>query len=163
MLKLSKCMVVIAVALFFSITVFNNVIDYEKTFVFTYHTLSMDTTAQNPHFMGRAITNIVIQHAVFLSIILTQSVIALLCWTSLALMIREHKRNDGFIKAKNLAVFACCLGFILYGLGFMTLAGQWFMMRESSVWNVQNSIHLFLTFLGFSMMYLYFPDSTESQ
>jgi len=147
-----------AVSLFFAIAVFNNVIDYQNTFAFTHHTLSMDTTSQNPHFMGRAILNPFFQHAMFISIIVIQFIVASLCGFSAVRMLFVFKNDFKFTQAKAMALIGCCLGFVLYGLGFMTVAGQWFMMRESTAWNVQNSVQLFLIFLGFSLLYLHFPE-----
>lgn len=160
MLKLSKIFITAAIALFFTITVINNISDYHQTFIFMNHTLSMDTTAQNPNFMWRAISNQMIQHLVFISIIVLQCIIALLCWFATYQMINHLKslENAKFTHAKMFALLACSLGFILYGIGFLTIAGQWFMMRESTVWNVQNSVHAFMTFMGISLIYLCFPE-----
>lgn len=159
MLRISKILIVLAVAAFFTITVFNNIIDYEKTFTFIKHTLSMDTTAQNSHFMNRAILDPMIQHAAFVFIIIFQGIIALLCWIG-AFNMMKHLCYDSshFSTSKQIAILGCSLGFMLYALGFLVIAGQWFMMRESIAWNVQNSVHMFLTFLGVSMIYLCLVD-----
>ena len=159
MIRLSKIFIAVAIAVFFTVTVINNITDYQKTSLFIQHTLTMDTTAKNPHFMWRAISNDSLHHVLFISIILLQSIIALLCWWGIIQMIRHYQSIPfKFTQAKLPTVLGCSLGFTLYGLGFLTIAGQWFMMRESTFWNVQNSVHTFLTFLGISLIYLSHED-----
>lgn len=156
MLRTAPILVTLTVAVFFIVAVINNTVDYHSSFAFTYHTLSMDMTKQNPHFMWRAITYPALQHAVFISIIVTQGLIALLCLLSVRKMIKAFYSNAlPFQQAKTLAILGCSVGFVLYGLGFLTIAGQWFMMRETSgVWNVQASVQAFLILIGISLIFL---------
>lgn len=155
MLRLSKLFMVVSIATFFSITVLNNIQDYNQTFNFIFHTLSMDTTSHNSHFMWRAITNPLIQHVLFMTIILVQSVIALLNWIGAAQMTYHlNAEMKTFRDSKKMAILGSALGFTLYALVFLIIAGQWFMMRESTSWNVQNSVHTFLSFLGIGLIYL---------
>lgn len=159
MKRLSSMLIVLTVALFFGVTVINNVTAYQKTLVFMQHTLSMDSTSQAPVFMWRAVTNVVFQQAALVAIIVLQATIALLSLWSLCLMV-GHRKADimTFKEAKAPAILGCSLGFFLYAAGFLTVAGQWFMMRESTAWNVQPSVHAFLTLLGVSLICLYLSE-----
>jgi len=94
-------LMIATVALFFTVTVFNNVVDYSNTFAFIEHTLSMDTTKQNSHFMWRAISNPILQHLAFVGIILFQALIAGLLRQSLSSSCL--KRNNNICRGA-----ACC-------------------------------------------------------
>lgn len=156
MFRCASIFITVTVALFFGVAVINNTVDYHASFAFVSHTLSMDMTKQNPNFMWRAITYPALQHTVFISIIVMQTVIALLCFFSSIKMIKALYADALlFQQAKSFAILGCSLGFFLYGLGFLVLAGQWFMMREvSGVWNVQASVQAFLILIGISLIFL---------
>jgi predicted small integral membrane protein len=143
--RIVSALMILTVALFFMITVFNNITDYDNTFLFVQHTLSMDTTKLNPNFMWRAIENPTVQHLGFVSIIGFQSAVAILCcWSLINIIVRPSMSLSA---ATQPAILGITLAFVLYALGFIIVAGQWFMMRESATWNVGPSVHIFITFI----------------
>ena len=53
-LRVSKTLLVLAVALYYSIVVFNNITDYDSNFQFVRHVLMMDSTFPNNSAMWHA-------------------------------------------------------------------------------------------------------------
>jgi predicted small integral membrane protein len=51
MIRLSKCILLMAVALYLSIVVFDNVADYDSNYQYVRHVLMMDTTFPGNHEM----------------------------------------------------------------------------------------------------------------
>jgi len=147
-------LMIITAAMFFSLTIFNNITDYDNTIAFVQHTLSMDVTKQNPNFMWRAISAPTCHSIAFIGIIVWQLIVALLLWWSGAKLLLARGHSIKLQQAHSLALFAIALGFTLYALGFITLAGQWFMMREAASWNVLGPSHTFLTMLGLLFLIL---------
>lgn len=42
-----------------------------------------------------------------------------------------------------MAVYGLTAGVLLYGVGFLTVGGEWFAMWQSVSWNGQNNAHIF--------------------
>ena len=80
MLRIAKIALVLAVALFYSLVVFNNLTDYDSNYQFVRHVLMMDTTFPGNHGLWRAL-NAPAWHTVFyLSIIGWEALTMILCW-----------------------------------------------------------------------------------
>jgi predicted small integral membrane protein len=69
-----------SIALFFSLVVFNNIIDSNSNFLFVQHVLSMDTTFQDSTLMQRSITNPLLWQWAYYFIIGWEVLTAILCW-----------------------------------------------------------------------------------
>lgn len=147
-------MLITTMAVFFSISVINNLTDFDNTMTFIQHTLSMDTTKQNPKFMWRAIESSTLQQSALILIITIQALVASLLWLSIIKLLMANGLALAISSALQLALFALAIGFVLYALGFITLAGQWFMMREATTWNVTLPSHIFMTMIGLVMLLL---------
>lgn len=76
----SKTALVAAAAFYFTLVVFNNLTDYGSNYGFVSHVLQMDTTFPENQGMWRAIHVPGIYHVAYACIILTEAVIAVLCW-----------------------------------------------------------------------------------
>lgn len=144
----------IIIASFFSITVYNNVIDYQTNYPFIKHVMSMDTTFRTPALMHRAITN-PSHHAIFyIIIVITQAISALCLWISICLLLRHLTSYTNFINAKRYALGALFIGFLLYAGGFLVIGGQWFAMWQSSNWNAQMKAGLFINLIMFVLLFI---------
>ncbi|MFY9674316.1 MAG: DUF2165 family protein [Terriglobales bacterium] len=55
-LRISKALLVIAIALFYTILVLNNITDYLSNYEFVRHVLTMDSTFPRNHLMWRAVS-----------------------------------------------------------------------------------------------------------
>ena len=82
-----------AIALFASLVAFGNLTNYNTNFVFVEHVVSMDTIYPFSTIKYRAITNPTLQHTVYAVIIITQVIIAVLCWIGAILLIRNIRAD----------------------------------------------------------------------
>lgn len=156
--KLSKVSLIWAIALFASLAAVGNISDYESNFKFVSHTLKMDTTYPDNKEMWRAIDNPIVHHLAYGFIILTELVIAILCWLGGYRLARTIKKHGDFNKAKGMATLGLTLGFLLWFTGFMTIGGEWFLMWQSEVANAQQSAFRLVLIIGVTLVYLALPD-----
>lgn len=56
-LRVSKAILVFAIALFYTILVLNNITDYGSNYQFVRHVLMMDSTSPGNHVMWRAVNS----------------------------------------------------------------------------------------------------------
>jgi predicted small integral membrane protein len=148
---------VAGMALFFSLVAFGNVTDYGTNWQFVQHVMAMDTIFPDSTLRWRAITDPRLQTAAYVLIIAIEAACALLLWIAAARMLAAL-RGRGFGAAKQLAVAALMLGFLLYAVVFMAIAGEWFAMWQSQTWNGQESAARFIMTLGIVMIVLMLPE-----
>ena len=79
-LRVSKTVLVFAIALFYTILVLNNITDYGSNYEFVRHVLTMDSTLPGNHLMWRAVNSPVVHTVFYIGIIAWESVTMLLCW-----------------------------------------------------------------------------------
>ncbi|WP_252180494.1 DUF2165 domain-containing protein [Endozoicomonas sp. 4G] len=132
--KLSKILLVAGVALFSTLVVFNNLVDYPSNYLYVQHVMTMDTTGNNAQAAWRAIYDPVIWKVVYGLIIALESVIALLCWAGVVCMSLDM-HSKGFHDSKCLALLGLTLGILLWFLAFMGVSGEWFLAWQSRSWN----------------------------
>ncbi|MGE0733555.1 MAG: DUF2165 family protein [Alphaproteobacteria bacterium] len=153
-LRLSRLALVLTVALFFTLVAESNISDYGSNWAFVQHVLSMDTTFKSPNLMWRAITNETVQTAIYVLIIAWQIMTALLLWIGAFRMLAARRTDAArFAKAKNPAILGLTAGFLLYALGFLVIAGEWFVMWQSKEWNAQNTSAIFVLFIGIALLH----------
>ncbi|MBR0678949.1 DUF2165 domain-containing protein [Roseomonas eburnea] len=153
--RLSRIALTASLAAFFSLIAFGNVTDYGSNFAFVQHVMSMDTTFRSPGVMWRAVTSPAMHHAAYLAIIAWQAGTALLLWIGVA---RLWGARSGTAAAWNAArgpaILGLTAGALLYGLGFLVVAGEWFSMWQSREWNGQANAAIFLTFTLLVLLHL---------
>jgi predicted small integral membrane protein len=121
--------------------------------------MTMDTTFQSPNLMWRAVSNEAIQLAAYLAIIVWQVLAAMLLWLGVIRLVRaRHADRAAFAKAKDPAILGLTAGFLLYGFGFLGIAGEWFAMWQSEHWNGQAKAGMFLGFIGIALLHLCGPE-----
>jgi len=154
-LRLSRLALVATVALFFTLAAESNISDYGSNWAFVQHVLSMDTTFKSPNLMWRAITDETVQTAAYILIIAWQIMTALLLWVGVYRMIAARRADaPHFAKAKNPAILGLTAGLVLYALGFLVIAGEWFVMWQSKEWNAQNTAAIFVLFIGIALLHV---------
>src|ERR1700680_1272789 len=79
-LRTIKSLLVFAVAIFYSLVVFNNITDYGSNYEFVRHVLMMDSTFPGNRGMWRAINTPMLHTVFYLSIITWETITMLLCW-----------------------------------------------------------------------------------
>jgi predicted small integral membrane protein len=139
-LRLSKIVMVAGLALYALIVAFGNVTDYGSNFAFIEHVMSMDTTFPGNHLMYRAITNPVLHHAAYIAIIAGEALTGLLlargAW---GLWAARAANAAGFAAAKRPVALGVAVGFLIWFVGFLIVAGEWFAMWQSPTWNGQEA------------------------
>jgi predicted small integral membrane protein len=149
LVRICKIFLIQCIGLFALIVAYNNLVDYQTNFAFVQHVLSMDTISPSPHLMERAITLPYLHHTVYISIILGEFVVALLCLAGSVQLVRKVRAGAlEFNRAKSLAIAGLTNGFILWFFGFMTVGAEWFMMWQSVDWNGQESAFRFIVCIG---------------
>src|SRR5204863_3009150 len=92
-IRAAKIALVAAIALFASLVAFGNLTDYNTNFVFVEHVVSMDTIYPFSTIKYRAISNPTLQHTAYAVIIITQVIIAVLCWIGAISLIRNIRAD----------------------------------------------------------------------
>lgn len=156
--RYSKLILVWAVALYASLVVFNNLTDYGSNYQFVSHVLQMDTTFPGNAGMWRAINTPILYHIAYIAIILTESVVAILCWVGGYRLYRAIQEAATFNRAKATAVAGLTLGLLLWFAGFIAVGGEWFLMWQSQTWNGIQAAFRLTAILGIVLVYLTLPD-----
>ena len=157
--RAAKAVSVAAIALFATLVTFGNLTDYNTNFMFVEHVLSMDTIFPASTIKYRAITNPAAHHAAYALIIAAEALTAVLCWIG-AVQLARGLRADvrTFNRAKRFAVAGLALGFLLWQVGFMSIAGEWFGSWQSQQWNgVPSAFRFVMTIIGV-LIFLTLPD-----
>ncbi len=156
--RLSKVVLVWAVAFFVSLVAFNNLTDYNSNFQFVTHVLRMDTTFPANNAMWRAIGSPFLHHAIYWLIILVETVIAALCWVGGFSLFRGMNDSARFERAKRVAILGLTLGIVLWFTCFITVGGEWFLMWQSETWNGQEAAFRLTVIFGLVLVYLVQPE-----
>jgi predicted small integral membrane protein len=157
--RLSKCLLVLAVAFFYTLVVFNNTTDYNSNYQFVRHVLQMDSTFPGNHGMWRAMNQPWIHTIFYLSIIVWEVVTAVLGWWAGIAMLRAIRLSGTrFQRAKTLAVGALTLGMLMWFVAFLSVGGEWFLMWQSKVWNGQDAAFRMFVVLGIVLLYQVMPE-----
>ena len=131
---------VAALAAYALIVAYDNIVDYGTNYAFVRHVLSMDTTFPGNALMHRAVADETIWRAAYALIIATEGLTGLLlAGGALALLRRLRAPAEAFNRAKGWAVAGLTVGFGLRFFGFMVIAGEYFAMWQSKVWNGQEA------------------------
>jgi predicted small integral membrane protein len=158
----AKILLLFAIALFYSIVVFNNVTDYNSNYYFVYHVLQMDSTFPGNQAMWRAIHSTFVYHSFYDSIICWETLTALLCWTGGILLLRKLRAPASeFNLAKRVPVAALTLGLLMWFVAFLTVGAEWFLMWQSKTWNGQEAAFRMFAVLGIVLILMAMPDVEE--
>lgn len=154
-LRLSKALLVLLMALFCLLVAFNNILDYGTNFQFVQHVLRMDTTFPENNLMGRAVDNPLLHHLAYWLIIAGELAAGVLCLAGAVNLFRALRAERlVFMEAKALAVAGLTVGMVVWFFGFMTVAGEWFLMWQSEQWNGVDAAFRFTVCLGVVLIYV---------
>ena len=158
-IRSAKIVLVAAVALHATLVAFGNITDYGINFEFVKHVLSMDTIFKSSTIGYRAMTNPVVHHAAYILIIAAETLTAVLCWTGCWRLLKRLRADaTAFNSAKPFAIGGLVLGLLIWQVGFITIAGEWFGMWMSQTWNgVASASRLVMILLG-TLIFLALPD-----
>jgi len=158
-IRLAKVAVIAALASYALLVAYNNVVDYGSNYAFVQHVLSMDTTFPGNALMHRAITGETAWRSAYAAIVVTEGLTALLLVVgALALLARLRAPAAVFNRAKAWAVAGLVVGFGLWFFGFMVIAGEYFVMWQSKVWNGQDAAFRIATEMLGALIFIALPD-----
>jgi predicted small integral membrane protein len=159
-LRLTKVMLVLAVAFFYSLAIFNNVTDYDSNYQFVRHVLMMDTTFPANHGMWRALHPPALHTAFYLAIMGWETLTMILCARGGVRLAKSLKRSVGeFHQAKRVAIAGLGLGLAMWLVAFLGVGGEWFLMWQSKTWNGQDAAFRMFTVLGIALLLVAQPDA----
>src|SRR5579863_6533655 len=158
-LRIAKTLLVLAIALYYTLVVLNNTTDYNSNFQFIRHVLMMDSTFPHNSAMWRAINSPTIHTLFYITIITWESLTIILCWSSGIQLARNLKAPAAtFQQSKNIAVAALTLSLLMWFVAFLTIGAEWFMMWQSSTWNGQEAAFRMFTVVGIVLLFLSMKD-----
>jgi predicted small integral membrane protein len=162
-LRIAKCLLVAAIAVFYTILVLNNTTDYDSNYQFVRHVMMMDSTFPSNHAMWRAVNTPALHTVFYISIILWESVTTLLCWWG-AIQLGGSLRETaaGFQAAKKWAIAGLSLSLLMWLVAFLSVGGEWFLMWQSKTWNGQEEAFRMFAVVGIVLLLLVHRE-TEDQ
>ena len=159
MLRLAKVALVIAVAFYFSLVIFNNFTDYDTNYQFVKHVLMMDTTLPGNHGLWRAFNSPHWHTAFYRCIIGWETATMVCCGWGGVQMARAFGGPAGeFHQAKRMAILGLKLGLMMWLVAFLSIGGEWFLMWQSKTWNGQEAAFRMFTVIGIVLLLVTQPD-----
>jgi predicted small integral membrane protein len=148
-LRVSKAVLVLAIALFYTMLVINNVTDYGSNYEFVRHVLMMDSTFPGNHGMWRAVNSPLVHTVFYIGIIAWESISMLLFWWAGVRLLNSYRADRAqFAAALNLAVIALTASLLMWLVAFLDVGGEWFLMWQSKMWNGQEEAFRMFTIVG---------------
>src|ERR1700740_2062730 len=148
-LRVSKAVLVLAVALFYTILVLNNITDYGSNYEFVRHVLMMDSTFPGNPGMWRAVNPPLVHTVFYIGIIAWESITMLLCWWGGVRLLKSYRADRAqFAAMQNVAVIALTTSLLMWLVAFLDVGGEWFLMWQSRIWNGQEAAFRMFTVVG---------------
>lgn len=157
--RYAKIVMALGLAVFCLLVAFDNITDYGTNFLFVKHVLSMDTTFPGNALMYRSITNPALWTLCYWLIIVGEAIagILLLAGTIRLWQVRLAP-GAAFNAAKGLVVAGVLAAFLVWFVGFMVVAGEWFAMWQSATWNGQEPAFRFYVTALAVLIFVNQPD-----
>ena len=160
LLRACKCALLAAVALFYTLVVFNNVTDYNSNYQFVQHVLAMDTTFTGNGGLWRALRGRGLDTVFYVGIICWEFCTMVLCWAAAMRLVRRWRAPEAFAAAKPVAAAALTLGMLLWFVAFLSVGGEWFLMWQSKTWNGQDAAFRMFACLGLVLVFVMQAEPT---
>ncbi|WP_130619979.1 DUF2165 family protein [Dyella amyloliquefaciens] len=153
--RLSKILLMAAIALWLALVAFGNLTDYGSNWPFVQHVLSIDTIFPGAAIHYRAITSPWAQRMAYALIIAVETVAAVLCCLGAWRLWRARTAGSAtFHRAKRLGVLGITTGMLLWLGGFIAVGGEWFGMWMSTQWNGLEAAFRFVVVLLIALVHL---------
>lgn len=158
-IRLSKIALVFIIGINLTIVAFNNLMDYSSNYNFVKNVMEMDSTFPDNSLKWRAITSPFVWNATYIVIILWEFSIAFFCWLGIIKMFKHLRSDTGsFESSKMPAITGLTLCLLLFGFAFISVAGEWFLMWQSDIWNGESAALKLFLMSGISLIYLNMKD-----
>ena len=162
--RLCQTSLTAACALYMLLAAFNNLTDYGSNYQLVEHVLGMDTTFPGNAGMWRAITNPLVYHVFYASIIVWELATALLLSVGTWQLWRSRHASVAHWRfARQWASAGLTLGMLLWFLAFITVGGEWFLMWQSTKWNGLGPALRMFTVMGVVLIYLNQPEQSPEE
>ena len=160
MLRTTQVALLLAVAIYYALVVFNNLSDYNANYLFVQHVLMMNTILPGTHKVWRAVNSPAWQTGFYLLIIGWELLTLIFCgWGGLRLLKFLRRPPREFQRAKRLGIVGLTLGLLMWLVAFLTVGGEWFLMWQSKTWNGQEAAFRMFTVLGIVLLLVAQPDA----
>jgi len=161
-LRAAKVVLVLGVATFYTLVVFNNITDYDSNYQFVRHVLMMDSTFPGNHGMWRAINSPAMHTAFYVAIIAWEFVTMALCWWGGVRLVRMFNAGaEDFQQAKGVAIAGLTLSLLMWLVAFLSVGGEWFLMWQSKNWNGQEAAFRMFTVVGIVLLVVALPEPQD--
>lgn len=158
-LRVSKILLVCAIALYYTLVVLNNITDYDSNYQFIRHVLMMDSTFPNNSGMWRAINSPATHTLFYIGIIAWEALTMILCWWGGIKLARDLRAPAAtFHQAKNIAIAGLTLSLLMWFVAFLTIGAEWFLMWQSQKWNGQEAAFRMFAVVGVVLLLLVTKD-----
>ncbi|WP_033286489.1 DUF2165 domain-containing protein [Streptomyces sp. NRRL F-525] len=127
---LAATLLTATVALYIALVAFGNITDFGTNQQFVRHVLAMDTTFKDDDLMWRAVSSKGLQDAVYVVIIVWETLAALVLMYGTWLWVRHD-----YERARRFSTYGLLMLMVLFGAGFIAVGGEWFAMWQSKDWN----------------------------
>ena len=162
-LRAAKVLLVLGVAVLYTLVVLNNTTDYDSNYQFVRHVMTMDSTFQGNRGMWRAIHSPALHTVFYLMIIAWETLTMILAWWGMARLAKALRGSAAeFNAAKTVAIVGLTLGLMQWLVAFLSVGAEWFLMWQSKSWNGQDAAVRMFTVIGIVLLLLAQPD-TETQ
>jgi len=158
-LRVSKSIVCMSLAMFALLVCLNNLLDYGSNYAFVQHTLSMDTVFPGNTLKYRAILDPFVWSLAYGLIIFAEFLTGILLLIGAISLLKNIHSPLAFNKAKNWIYLGCLTGFLLWFLGFIVVGGEWFCMWQSEKWNGIEAAFRFVVLIMFTLLFTALPES----
>jgi len=160
--RIVKLLLLAALALFYTLVVFNNTTDFDSNYQFVRHVLMMDTTFPANKGMWRALNESWIHLGGYLSIIAWEMAVMVLNWWGVVVLYRRLRSSaEEFNGAKGISIVAVGLGMLLWMGAFITVGGEWFLMWQSRAWNGQEAAFRMFVIAAIVLFLILQPERDE--
>ena len=163
LLRMSKTVMVAGLAAYALLVAFGNITDYGSNFTFIQHVMSMDTTFPGNHPMYRSINSPLLHNIAYCTIIageaLTGIVLAIAAWRLWA----GRANTAQFAAAKGIVALGAAFAFLIWFVGFLVIAGEWFAMWQSANWNGQESAFRFVASFLLVTVFVMMPEQGSKE
>jgi len=160
-LRVSKSIVCLSLALFALLVCLNNLLDYGSNYAFVQHTLSMDTVFPGNTLKSRAIFDPFVWSLAYGFIIFAEFLTGALLLIGAISLLKNIHSPLAFNKAKNWVYLGCLTGFLLWFFGFIVVGGEWFCMWQSEKWNGVAAAFRFVVLMMFTLLFTALPESGD--
>jgi predicted small integral membrane protein len=121
---------------YMSLVVFNNVFDYNSNYVFLSNVASMSEVFSGEANRWRSVSSPMLHHIMYIMVIIWEFLTAaILLYGTIHMWQRRSADREIFRASKKYVFLGLSMGVTLWFTAFITIAGEWFLMWQSTKWN----------------------------